>query len=69
MTEPKLTPGKRLEISCPECGPGSSMIIRQNRETKEFFIGCSNYPRCRFSQNLPESLRLQALGQKGLFDD
>jgi ssDNA-binding Zn-finger/Zn-ribbon topoisomerase 1 len=64
----ELKPGKHLHISCPECGVGSSMVIRQNGDTLEFFIGCSNYPRCKHSQNLPEHLRLEALGQRSLFD-
>ena len=67
MTE--LKPGKRLEISCPECGVGSSLVVRQNRETQEYFLGCSNYPQCEHSQNLPEEMRLRALGQRGLFDE
>lgn len=63
----EIKSGHNTHIHCPECGDGE-MIVRQNRQTDEFFLGCSNYPSCKHSQNLPEELRLRALGQRGLFD-
>jgi ssDNA-binding Zn-finger/Zn-ribbon topoisomerase 1 len=64
----EIKAGENTHIHCPECQEGE-MIIRQNRQTDEFFLGCSRYPDCKHSQNLPEHLRLRALGQRGLFDD
>lgn len=34
--------------TCPECG--SSLIIRKGRYGS--FLGCSNYPKCRYTKNL-----------------
>ena len=64
----EIKAGKILEIHCSECGDGK-LIIRQNRQTDEFFLGCTRYPDCKHSQILPEHMRLKALGQKGLFDE
>ena len=35
--------------TCPACGDGE-LVTRTNRETEEPFLGCSNYPDCRFTQ-------------------
>jgi ssDNA-binding Zn-finger/Zn-ribbon topoisomerase 1 len=35
-----------LNTKCPWCG--EHLIKRQNKISKEFFIGCSNYPKCKF---------------------
>jgi DNA topoisomerase-1 len=35
-------------LSCPECG--KDLVVR--RGPKGEFLGCSGYPRCRFTQNL-----------------
>jgi len=37
------------EEVCPECG--SKLVIRQGRYGD--FIACSNYPKCKFTKNLP----------------
>lgn len=36
---------------CPRCG--AVMVERQNRATKESFLGCSRYPKCRGTHKLP----------------
>ena len=34
---------------CPECnGP---MVSRQNKQTKQYFWGCADFPRCRGTRN------------------
>jgi hypothetical protein len=30
---------------CKSCG--GNLIIRQNKTTSQFFVGCSNFPKCR----------------------
>ena len=67
MSDHELFSGKLLPFSCPWCKIGKK-VIRQNRETREFFTSCTRWPECKFSENLPEDMRLRALGQKGLFD-
>ena len=68
MSDSKLR-GTRIAITCPECGPAAKMVIRQNRETGDEFLGCSNYPDCRYTEPLPETIRMKYMGIKGLFDE
>jgi len=58
----KLFSGKRLGIHCPYCRDGEK-VIRQNRTSGEFFVSCTGWPDCNFSENLPEDLRLRVLDQ------
>lgn len=37
-------------IKCPSCG---CVLVRKNGIYDEF-IGCSNYPRCNYSQNISD---------------
>ena len=48
----------RLDAHCPQCG-NPLVVRRRNRDNAEF-LGCSNYPSCRFTS--PFSPALQALG-------
>lgn len=36
---------------CPKCG--SVLVERRNRQTGETFLGCSQYPKCHFTQPRP----------------
>jgi ssDNA-binding Zn-finger/Zn-ribbon topoisomerase 1 len=36
---------------CPKCSDGK-LIKRQNNRTKEYFLGCTNYPKCPYTQKL-----------------
>jgi ssDNA-binding Zn-finger/Zn-ribbon topoisomerase 1 len=33
---------------CTQCG--GKLVRRKNRATGETFLGCSNYPKCKFTQ-------------------
>ncbi len=39
---------EKLEEPCPECG--KQLVVRASRRGK--FIGCSGYPKCRYTRNL-----------------
>ena len=39
---------KEENMICPKCG--SKLIIRDGKNGK--FIGCTNYPKCRFTKNI-----------------
>ena len=39
---------KEENMICPKCG--SKLIIRDGKNGK--FIGCTNYPKCRFTKNM-----------------
>jgi DNA topoisomerase-1 len=45
------------EVPCEECG--EPMVIRDSRGSK--FLGCSKYPKCRFSKPLPEGITAEEL--------
>lgn len=34
---------------CPKCGKGK-LVHRTNRSTGEKFLGCSDYPNCKYTQ-------------------
>ncbi len=48
------------DIPCDECG--APMLIRQGPRGK--FLGCSNYPKCKHTQELPEGLEVPAANAK-----
>jgi len=50
---------KRLNDECPECKKGN-LIIRQNTENHNFFLGCTMYPDCRHA----EPFQVEAKEQK-----
>ena len=53
--KPKPIP---TDIACDECG--EPMLIRTGRTGQ--FLGCSKYPKCRFSKPLPEGMNADAVG-------
>jgi ssDNA-binding Zn-finger/Zn-ribbon topoisomerase 1 len=56
--------GQKTKQACPECG--AVMVIRQNKTDKSFFLGCHNYPDCKHTTEIPESMKLELLGFKRL---
>ncbi len=46
---------------CPRCELGV-LVIRTNGDTEEKFLGCTEFPRCRHSEELPEDMQLRASG-------
>ncbi|MDI6806747.1 MAG: DNA topoisomerase I [Candidatus Aenigmarchaeota archaeon] len=46
---------------CPNCG-GELRIIRSKRSGL-FFIGCSNYPKCKNAYPIPRMAKIQAIGK------
>lgn len=44
---PVVTPSV-VANACPRCG--SALVERRNRSTEESFLGCSAYPRCRYTR-------------------
>lgn len=63
----KLPDGKESAVSCPDCGPATLLVVRTNSKTKNQFLGCSNYPDCRYTQPLPESVKMRLMEYKTLF--
>ncbi len=46
--------GKKLPVQCPECGPGSNLIVRDGKFG--MFIGCNRYPACNYLVNIREGI-------------
>lgn len=57
---PKLEDGTELGIDCPECG--RPMKVRTNGDNGSRFAGCSGYPACRHTADIPTFHKMRALG-------
>lgn len=58
--------GKRVAKSCPKCGPAHRLLIRTNSENGSQFLGCGNFPQCRHTEPIPESMKMELRGYKRL---
>lgn len=49
---------KKLDIVyCPECGDtiaAGRLVSKTNRNTGKEFLGCSNYPACKYTEELED---------------
>ena len=54
---PRVQAAYRLAADCPHCG--APLVLRQNRQTRALFTGCSAYPSCAFTE--PHDPRVQTL--------
>lgn len=57
----------KTSLTCPKCGPATRLVIRKNKRLKTEFLGCENWPECDYTRELPEHVRMEALGQPTLF--
>ena len=57
-TRPKAVPTDR---TCPDCG--GTLLIRSGRRGK--FLGCENYPKCRYTEDMPDDLQGSAGAEGG----
>ena len=67
MAEIKFVEGAETELTCPDCIGAPRLIVRTNRDTGHQFLACRNFPQCRFTCDIPESMVMRALGQPTLF--
>ncbi len=47
-------PTEKLDRECPECK--SHLLKRYSPKTRSWFIGCSNYPKCKYLESLQEKI-------------
>lgn len=40
------------ERKCPRCG--SPTVVRQNSDNHEFFLGCTSFPKCRWTRSMDD---------------
>ena len=57
--------GQAIGKNC-ECG--ASFVVRQNSNDLGFFLGCSKYPQCTGTSEIPEELLMREAGQASFFD-
>lgn len=51
--DPTPKPPSPAAVGPPPCGAcGSKTVVRKNRSTGSEFLGCSQYPRCRFTAEI-----------------
>ncbi len=55
----KPVPPVKVEIPCPKCG--GTMAVRRGRRGS--FLGCTNYPKCRGTAQVPDDLKEQLAEQ------
>lgn len=55
-TARKPVAGRKLSLKCPDCKSGNQ-TIRQNKTNLQFFLGCSSFPTCRWSSDLPDHMK------------
>jgi ssDNA-binding Zn-finger/Zn-ribbon topoisomerase 1 len=65
--EGKLPDRTRVKKRCPDCG--AEMIVRTNRENGSQFLGCTSYPKCKRTEEIPENIRMELEGQPKLFKE
>jgi ssDNA-binding Zn-finger/Zn-ribbon topoisomerase 1 len=64
----KLKDRTETNRGCPDCGPNTKLIVRTNRVNGSQFLGCPNWPGCKYSAPIPESLLMELAGVQPLFD-
>jgi len=57
-TDLRRTP--RLTQPCAVCG--ADLVVRWNRHTGTPFVGCTRYPDCRYTTQVPLDVLLRATG-------
>lgn len=46
----ELESGMVIKKECPKCG--SELIVRKNNASGDFFLGCSDFPKCRYTAEI-----------------
>jgi ssDNA-binding Zn-finger/Zn-ribbon topoisomerase 1 len=64
--EPLFENNQPTALRCPECNV--PLLIKTNRHNHTQFLGCPNYPRCRYTQPIPEAWIMRRRGQPELFE-
>jgi ssDNA-binding Zn-finger/Zn-ribbon topoisomerase 1 len=64
----KFVENTESDILCPQCNPPRKLIVKTNRNNGNQFLGCPNYPDCKYTRGIPEEWIMRANGQPSLFD-
>ena len=64
MKKPMFKDGFRSGITCPACG--GELLVRTVRRPGHQFLGCENYPVCKYGQDIPSAWYAKVGGQATL---
>lgn len=59
-----LPDGKPVK-DCPKCGQGK-LVVRTRRRDEEQFLGCSRWPDCDHTENIPQTVIMELEGHQKL---
>lgn len=60
--KPEFENNREVDLRCPECSADTKLLIKTNTHNGSQFLGCPNYPACRFTREIPESLKMELRG-------
>jgi len=66
MLTASLPDGQEVNKRCPKCAIPRKLVVRTNRQNGSQFLSCPNWPKCNHTEQIPESLKMQLLGQPTL---
>ena len=58
----KLKVNSQVSSTCPHCGPSVKLIVKESTINGSQFLGCPNFPNCRYTQEISEATRLELAG-------
>lgn len=62
----KFSVNSQTERYCPN-HPTVKLIVKENRQNGNQFLGCPEWPDCDHTEGIPETMKMRALGQPELF--
>ena len=57
-----MTQLRETAKACPKCGPATRLVIQTNSLTNAKFLGCSEYPKCKYTEQLPADIEMKSTG-------
>lgn len=58
--------GRSVAATCAECGVGTSLIIQINGRTGKPFLGCPNWPDCKYTKEVSIDIEMELAGAQRL---
>ena len=67
MTRTNIPEGTEVMLYCPRTNhPAVKLQVKTNSKTGYQFLGCPLYPACKFTSDIPESIRMDFEGHPKL---
>lgn len=65
MTE-EIPDGTQTAVACKRCEAGTRLVVRTNNQNGSRFLGCPNFPDCRYTEEIPVAMLLELRGEPRL---